>query len=124
MIQNEAERLTDRLNRVFKGIIADNDVPIELRNCISQFRNLPLHPGARLKHQMQISFSAALSTARRVSKKLPNIRSMVEAMRGSNPGNGASPYRIPTREQLVVPAQAAATVMGQLRERLKIKWTH
>lgn len=126
MIQNETERLSDRLNGAFGVVIAGNDMLkfIKIRNCILLFRDLPLHPGARLIHQMQISFSAALSTARRVSRKLFNVRSMDEAMRGSNLGNGAGPYRIPTREQLVVPAQAAATVMGQLREGLKTKWTH
>ncbi|KAH7173082.1 hypothetical protein DER46DRAFT_679220 [Fusarium sp. MPI-SDFR-AT-0072] len=52
------------------------------------------------------------------------VRSMVEAIRESNHGDGAGPYRIPTREELGVPAQAAATVMGQLREGLITKWTH
>lgn len=125
IIQNETKQLSDHLQGVSEGLIAATaDLPnnMEIQNGLSLFDNPQLHPGALLSHQMQISFSDALSISRRVSKKLSNVRSMVEAIRGSNPGNGAGPYRIPTREQLVVAAQAAATVMGQLRERLGLEW--
>ncbi|KAF5698338.1 hypothetical protein FMUND_15122 [Fusarium mundagurra] len=126
-ILNEVERLIIHLDGFRKGTLANRpqEHP-EFHDSISylekQKSELLLHQGVLLTYRMQLSFEAAHSTAKMVSRKLYNVRSMVEAIRESNREDEASLYQIPTVEKLGVPAQAAATVMGHLKDGLETQW--